>query len=106
METFNVYDPEDFYDELIDSDGNPRPGARLLVEKIESLPDGDLAFRQKAAEALLLKMGITFNVYGREEGTEKIWPFDIIPRIVSAEDWQKNRKWSQTAYLCVKRVYS
>ena len=89
METFNVYDPEDFYDELIDADGHPRPGARLLVEKIESLPEGDLAFRQKAAEALLLKMGITFNVYGREEGTEKIWPFDIIPRIVSAEDWQK-----------------
>ena len=89
METFDVYDPEDFYDELIDADGNPRPGARLLVEKIESLPEGDLAFRQKAAEALLLKMGITFNVYGREEGTEKIWPFDIIPRIVSAEDWQQ-----------------
>jgi uncharacterized circularly permuted ATP-grasp superfamily protein len=89
METFDVYDPEDFYDELIDADGNPRPGAQLLVEKIESLPEGDLAFRQKAAEALLLKMGITFNVYGREEGTEKIWPFDIIPRIVSAADWQQ-----------------
>jgi uncharacterized circularly permuted ATP-grasp superfamily protein len=89
METFNVYNPEDFYDELIDADGNPRPGVRLLVEKIESLPEGDLAFRQKAAEALLLKMGITFNVYGREEGTEKIWPFDIIPRIVFTEDWQQ-----------------
>ena len=89
METFDVYDPEDFYDELIDANGNPRPGARLLVDKIESLPEGDLALRQKAAEALLLKMGITFNVYGREEGTEKIWPFDLIPRIVSADDWQQ-----------------
>lgn len=89
METFDVYDPEDFYDELIDANGNPRPGAQLLVDKIESLPDGDLALRQKAAEALLLKMGITFNVYGREEGTEKIWPFDLIPRIVSADDWQQ-----------------
>jgi uncharacterized circularly permuted ATP-grasp superfamily protein len=38
---------------------------------------------------MLLKMGITFNVYGREEGTEKIMPFDIIPRIVSAEDWRQ-----------------
>ena len=45
--------------------------------------------RQKAAEALLLKMGITFNVYGRDEGTEKIFPFDIIPRIVSGNDWQQ-----------------
>ena len=45
--------------------------------------------RLKAAKTLLLKMGITFNVYGREEGTEKIFPFDIIPRIVSAQDWQQ-----------------
>jgi uncharacterized circularly permuted ATP-grasp superfamily protein len=87
METFGTYDPGDYFDELIDADGTPRPGARLLVEKIESLPNGDLAMRQKAAEALLLKMGITFNVYGRDEGTEKIFPFDIIPRIVPSEDW-------------------
>ena len=89
MNTFRSYDPEDFYDELIDADGTPRAGARLLIEKINSLPDGDLAIRQKAAETLLLKMGITFNVYGRDEGTEKIFPFDIIPRIVSAGDWQQ-----------------
>jgi uncharacterized circularly permuted ATP-grasp superfamily protein len=89
METFNTYDPGDYYDELIDADGSPRSGARLLVDKIESLPPGDLIIRQKAAEALLLKMGITFNVYGRDEGTEKIMPFDIIPRIVSGSDWQQ-----------------
>ena len=89
METFGTYDPEDYYDELIDADGKPRPAAKLLVDKIESLPPGDLAMRQKAAEALLLRMGITFNVYGRDEGTEKIFPFDIIPRIVSNSDWQQ-----------------
>jgi uncharacterized circularly permuted ATP-grasp superfamily protein len=89
METFNSYDPGDFYDELIDADGTPRPGARLLVDRIESLPPGQLAMHQKAAEALLLRMGITFNVYGRNEGTEKIFPFDIIPRIVSGSDWQQ-----------------
>jgi uncharacterized circularly permuted ATP-grasp superfamily protein len=89
IETFKTYDPGDFYDELINADGTPRPGVQLLVDKIESLPVGDLAMRQKAAEALLLKMGITFNVYGRDEGTEKIFPFDIIPRIVPADDWQQ-----------------
>ncbi len=89
METFGSYDPGDYYDELVERNGQPRPGARLLVDKIESLPPGDLVMRQKAAEALLLKMGITFNVYGREEGTEKIMPFDIIPRIVSNDDWQQ-----------------
>ncbi|MFH2133341.1 MAG: circularly permuted type 2 ATP-grasp protein [bacterium] len=89
METFKNYDPGNYYDELIESIGKPRPGAQLIVEKIESLSPGGLIMRQKAAEALLLKMGITFNVYGRDEGTEKIFPFDIIPRIVSREDWQQ-----------------
>jgi len=89
MALFATYDPGDFYDELIDAGGQARTGARLLVDKIESMPPGDLAMRQKAAEALLLKMGITFNVYGRDEGVEKIFPFDIIPRIVSADDWQQ-----------------
>jgi uncharacterized circularly permuted ATP-grasp superfamily protein len=89
MVTFTTYDPEDFYDELIDENGRPRPGAQLLIDKIESLPEGDLALRQKEAEALLLKMGITFNVYGRDEGTEKIFPFDLIPRIVSGDDWRQ-----------------
>lgn len=89
METFAQYDVGGFYDELIAADGIPREGARLLVDKIESLPPGDLAMRQRAAERLLLKMGITFNVYGGEEGTEKIFPFDIIPRIVPAADWRQ-----------------
>jgi uncharacterized circularly permuted ATP-grasp superfamily protein len=89
METFRTYDTGAFYDELIEANGQPRSGAQLLVDKIESLPAGDLVLRQKAAEAMLLKMGITFNVYGRDEGTEKIMPFDIIPRIVSSSDWQQ-----------------
>ena len=89
METFETYEKDDFYDELIDEYGEPRPEARILLDKIETMPEGDLAMRQKAAEALLLRMGITFNVYGRDEGTEKIFPFDIIPRIVSSSDWQQ-----------------
>ena len=86
---FADYDPEGFYDELVDAKGNPRPGAQLLVDNIESLPQGNLRLRQNEAEALLLKMGITFNVYGQDEGTEKIFPFDLIPRIIPAEDWQQ-----------------
>jgi uncharacterized circularly permuted ATP-grasp superfamily protein len=89
METFTTYKPAGFYDELIDEKGNPRQGVQLLVDKIESLPKGNLQLRQKEAEALLLKMGITFNVYGQDEGTEKIFPFDLIPRIISDKDWQQ-----------------
>jgi uncharacterized circularly permuted ATP-grasp superfamily protein len=89
MEILRNDDHEDFYDELIDEKGIPRPGAELLVEKINSLPDGDLTLRQKAAEALLLKMGITFNVYGQNEGAEKIFPFDLIPRIIPSNEWEQ-----------------
>ncbi len=85
---FDSYDTENFYDELIESPGVPRPGARILVERIASLPDGDILNRQKAAETSMYNMGITFTVYGDDEGTEKIFPFDIIPRIVEARDWE------------------
>jgi uncharacterized circularly permuted ATP-grasp superfamily protein len=48
---------------------------------------GELQQRQRAAEQTLLHMGITFNVYGDDAGTERIFPFDLIPRIVEAADW-------------------
>lgn len=85
---FNSYDTENFYDELIQSPGIPRPGAKILIERIASLQDGNILGRQKAAEAAMYNMGITFTVYGSDEGTEKIFPFDIIPRIVEARDWE------------------
>ena len=43
--------------------------------------------RQIAAEYALLRMGITFNVYADEQGIEKIFPFDLIPRIIGANEW-------------------
>jgi uncharacterized circularly permuted ATP-grasp superfamily protein len=86
---FADYDTEGFYDELIDPDGQPRAGAELLVGKIRSLGRNDLLHRQQAAERLLFRMGITFNVYGASEGTEKIFPFDLVPRIISATEWQR-----------------
>src|SRR5580698_8514398 len=84
---FQQYQTEGFFDELFEAPTKPRPGAQPLVDRIESLPPGDLLRRQKAAESSLLQMGITFNVYGHEAGTEKIWPFDMIPRVVPADDW-------------------
>ncbi len=84
---FDDYQTENFYDELFDSSNTPRPGSALLIDRIRDLPEGDLIQRQLAAEASFLNLGITFAVYGSEEGTEKIFPFDIIPRIVEAKDW-------------------
>ena len=85
---FCAYQTEDFYDEMFAADGSPRSGASLLVQRIHSLPAGELRHRQRSAEQALLHLGITFNVYGDTAGTERIFPFDIIPRIVEAADWQ------------------
>src|SRR5689334_11388776 len=84
---FEAYDTHGFYDEMFDESGQPRPYARLLLETVESLSDGQLIRHKHAAERLLLQMGITFNVYGDSAGTERIFPFDLIPRIVRAEEW-------------------
>ena len=84
---FSAYETEGFFDEMFLPDGTPRSGARLVKERIESLPDGELLARQAAAERLLLQNGITFNVYSDKTATEKIFPFDIIPRVVEAEEW-------------------
>lgn len=82
------YDPGDFYDELFAAKGEPRPESALLVDRINSLNWDDLLKRQQMAQNALFKLGATFNVYSDNQGTERILPFDIIPRIVSAQDWQ------------------
>jgi uncharacterized circularly permuted ATP-grasp superfamily protein len=84
---FGAYDTQGFYDEMFDRDGKPRSCARLLLDTVEALSDGHLLRYKHAAERLLLQMGITFNVYGDSAGTERIFPFDLIPRIVAAEEW-------------------
>jgi len=84
---FSAYDTQGFYDEMFDDAGRPRSYARLLLETVEGLSDGQLLRYKHAAERLLLQMGITFNVYGDSAGKERIFPFDLIPRIVPAEDW-------------------
>jgi len=81
------YLTEDFYDELFLPSGEPRPGAVPLIRRLESFDTERVLELQRAAEAALLQMGITFNVYGDEEGTERIFPFDIVPRIIPADEW-------------------
>ncbi len=102
---FKQYQMEGFYDELFDTQGKPRPGARLLIDKIESLSTENLLTKQRAAETNLLQMGITFAVYGSDEGGEKIFPFDILPRIVEKAEWNhieaglKQRIYALNAFL-------
>lgn len=81
------YQSNDIFDEMFAPNGKPRPSGARFVERLESLSDGSLQQRQRAAELSLENMGITFNVYGHAAGTEKVWPFDLLPRIIDATEW-------------------
>jgi len=84
---FDNYEPGDFYDELFLAKDQPRPEAIPLIERINSLPADEILRRQEIAQNALFKLGATFNVYSDNRGTERIFPFDVIPRIVSAKEW-------------------
>lgn len=88
MARFDGYNTDGFYDEMFAPDGSARPAVQMLVEGIDSFPEGEFTRRQIAAEHALLRMGITFNVYADEQGIEKIFPFDLIPRIIDANEWE------------------
>jgi len=81
------YDTGGFYDEMFDDRRQPRPGNEAIVKRFHELPIEELRHRQHAAETALLKMGITFSVYGDKEGAERIFPFDIVPRIIPQTEW-------------------
>jgi uncharacterized circularly permuted ATP-grasp superfamily protein len=90
---FDGYDPENgpFFDELFRAPGRPRPDLEAVVAGIAGLDDGVLQARQRAAEHMLLNLGITFTLNGDagEDGAERIFPFDIIPRVIAAREWQR-----------------
>ncbi len=86
---FEGYKTEHWYDEFFEASGTPRPEARLLIEAIESLPAGEFGRLQESANAALINLGITFNVYSDGAGVERVLPFDIVPRVVQAREWDR-----------------
>ncbi|KAB7730261.1 circularly permuted type 2 ATP-grasp protein [Rudanella paleaurantiibacter] len=87
--SFSDYGLENFYDEMFTADGQVRPGYEVFRRRVEQISREDLVSRQHAAERALMAMGITFNVYSEGEGTERIMPIDIIPRIIEAAEWAR-----------------
>ncbi|TGJ98186.1 circularly permuted type 2 ATP-grasp protein [Leptospira langatensis] len=83
------YQTDSFYDEMFSEEGGIRQSYHILKSRIEGMDDKELLSRKASAEKALLSLGITFNVYGDEEEEERIMPFDIIPRIVTAYEWKK-----------------
>ena len=83
------YRTQDYYDELIQDSGQPRASAVPLLNRLLELEEGEIQHRQRAAERAMFESGTTFNVYHEEQATERIIPFDVIPRIIEAPIWDR-----------------
>lgn len=86
---FDSYEPGDFFDEVFANDGSARPHYRPLIEALGRLSPDDYAQKQVTTDAAFLKQGVTFTVYGDESGTERIFPFDLMPRVIPRSEWDR-----------------
>ncbi|QSP95766.1 circularly permuted type 2 ATP-grasp protein [Marinobacter salinisoli] len=77
------------YDELFDENNKVRPHCRMLEQWLEKSDENLIAEKRREANVLFQRLGITFNVYGEEQGADRLIPFDLIPRVISASDWHK-----------------
>src|SRR6185436_1048780 len=83
------YATDGFFDEMFASEDSVRPHYRRFGESFRTVSREEWEIRRHAVDALFLRQGITFNVYGDSQGTERIFPFDMMPRIISAHEWDK-----------------
>ncbi|HWB31431.1 MAG TPA: circularly permuted type 2 ATP-grasp protein [Vicinamibacterales bacterium] len=86
---FNGYRLDTSFDEMFDAAGRPRPPYQALLSRLLDLPVDDLRRRQREADAAFLQQGITFTVYGDKGGTERVFPYDLLPRILTHDEWQR-----------------
>src|SRR6266478_5695185 len=86
---FAGYELDDAWDEMFDGSRFPRSHYRELYCRLLQIPADELRRRKQAADLAFLNQGITFNVYGREEGTERIFPHDLLPRIIARAEWRE-----------------
>ncbi len=77
------------FDEMFAGEDRLREHYAPLLEHFTALPQAEVQRRKQAADLSFLNQGITFTVYGREEGTEKIFPYDLLPRIITSAEWAK-----------------
>lgn len=84
---FKNYDTTGFYDEMFEKDGSVRPHYKLFLERVEKMGWKKLNFLQHSTDRAQLSLGMTFNVYSDNEGVERILHLDIVPRIISSEEW-------------------
>lgn len=82
------YECGKFFDEMFTRNGEPREHYHALVNYLTHLSGEDFEARRRAADMYFLYQGITFTVYSQQEGIERIFPFDLIPRIIPQAEWK------------------
>jgi uncharacterized circularly permuted ATP-grasp superfamily protein len=85
---WNGYDSQSFFDEMFDEAGKPRSHYRKLYAWLRRQSGEDMTGLQQQADLSLLNQGVTFTVYSDARGTEKIFPFDLVPRLITAGAWR------------------
>jgi uncharacterized circularly permuted ATP-grasp superfamily protein len=77
------------WDEMLTPDGTARPGSEALLDVLSQIELSELVERQTLADLDIMMSGITFTVYHDGRGIDRAWPFDIIPRIITASEWRR-----------------
>ncbi|HFS1928279.1 TPA: circularly permuted type 2 ATP-grasp protein [Klebsiella pneumoniae] len=78
-----------YYDEMLTAQGEQRPHYNAWWQWFRNTDQFSIRQKKAQAELLFHRIGITFNVYGEDEGTERLIPFDSVPRIIPAGEWQR-----------------
>lgn len=86
---FSRYDCGDFYDEMFEEDLSTRPHYAAFAERFGNLSLEEFHDIRQAVDLAFLRQGVTFTVYSGDEGTERIFPFDLIPRIIPNREWME-----------------
>lgn len=86
---WSAYPADQFFDEMITPKGHARRASREVVRHFSGLSREELEQRRVAAERTVRDMGVSFTVYSDGENIDRVWPFDLIPRVIDADEWRR-----------------
>jgi uncharacterized circularly permuted ATP-grasp superfamily protein len=86
---WSQYQTGGFFDEMITDKGGARKASQRVIKYLGKLSREELESRRVAAESTVRDMGVSFTVYSDGENIDRTWPFDLIPRVISAKEWEQ-----------------
>ncbi len=83
------YDAGKYYCELLGSSAHPHPAVEVVERQLSTISEEELRNRAVAAENDMFDLGVTFTVYSEKSAIDRVFPFDLIPRVLTATEWEK-----------------